>query len=88
VKRESDPSVVASPCISVCMIDPVTGLCGGCFRTLDEIAGWIDFSSAEKREVVAELSARRSTFGAAIEARMEEPMEQPLEQPMDDSAER
>jgi uncharacterized protein len=66
-----DSDTVASPCISVCVIDPVSGLCGGCFRTLDEIASWIDFSIAEKREVIAALSGRRSSFGDAIEARVE-----------------
>jgi predicted Fe-S protein YdhL (DUF1289 family) len=50
---------VASPCISVCAIDPRTGLCEGCFRTLDEIAGWIAFSTDEKRAVLAALPARR-----------------------------
>ena len=29
-----------SPCISVCRMDAVSGLCEGCFRTLDEIAAW------------------------------------------------
>ena len=33
-------SRVASPCISVCVMDPATGLCCGCLRTLDEIARW------------------------------------------------
>jgi predicted Fe-S protein YdhL (DUF1289 family) len=80
MSRGSSDAAVASPCTSVCIIDPVTGLCGGCFRTLDEIAGWIDFSAAEKRAVIATLAARRSDFGAAIEVRMEERM--------DDSAER
>ncbi len=50
---------VASPCISVCAIDPRTGLCAGCFRTLDEIAGWVGFTDDEKRAVVAALPARR-----------------------------
>ena len=31
---------VPSPCISVCRMDPASGLCEGCFRTLDEIAAW------------------------------------------------
>jgi predicted Fe-S protein YdhL (DUF1289 family) len=68
----ADSASVASPCTSVCIIDPVTGLCGGCFRTLEEISGWIDFSTAEKRTVIAALGARRSNFGAAIEARLED----------------
>lgn len=63
-------AAVQSPCTSVCVIDQVTGLCGGCFRTLDEIAGWIDFSAAQKRAVISSLQARRSQFGDAIEARM------------------
>ena len=50
---------VASPCISVCAIDPRTGFCAGCFRSLDEIAGWIAFTNDEKRAVLAALPARR-----------------------------
>ena len=72
MSRGADSASVASPCTSVCIIDQVTGLCGGCFRTLEEIAGWIDFSAAEKRKVIAALDARRSNFGAAIEARLED----------------
>jgi predicted Fe-S protein YdhL (DUF1289 family) len=70
--RDADSASVASPCTSVCIIDPVTALCGGCFRTLEEISGWIDFSATEKRTVIAALVARRSNFGAAIEARLED----------------
>jgi predicted Fe-S protein YdhL (DUF1289 family) len=55
---------VASPCISVCAIDPRTGLCEGCFRTLDEIAGWIAFSNDEKRAVLAALPERRRAAGS------------------------
>jgi predicted Fe-S protein YdhL (DUF1289 family) len=65
-------------------MDPITGLCGGCFRTLDEIAGWIDLSSAGKSDVIAALAGRRSIFGDAIEARLDAGKEQP----MDRSAER
>jgi predicted Fe-S protein YdhL (DUF1289 family) len=72
MSRGADSASVASPCTRVCIIDPVTGLCGGCFRTLEEISGWIDFSAAEKRTVIAALDARRSNFGAAIEARLED----------------
>ena len=40
---------VPSPCISVCRMDAVTGLCEGCFRTLDEIASWGMASDEERR---------------------------------------
>ncbi|HUN91380.1 MAG TPA: DUF1289 domain-containing protein, partial [Burkholderiaceae bacterium] len=38
------PAPVASPCVNVCHIEPGTGCCEGCLRTLDEIAGWISYS--------------------------------------------
>lgn len=54
---------VPSPCINVCTIDPGTGWCQGCYRSLDEIAGWPQYSSDEKRAVLACLPARRSMQG-------------------------
>jgi len=54
---------VASPCTSVCTIDQASGLCAGCFRTLDEIAGWIRLSEEEKRTVLAALPARSELVG-------------------------
>lgn len=47
-----------SPCILVCSIDMLTGYCFGCGRTRDEIAGWIGYSAAERRAVMAALPAR------------------------------
>lgn len=49
---------VASPCINVCRMNPDTGLCDGCLRTLAEIAAWSGMSADEKREVLASLAAR------------------------------
>jgi predicted Fe-S protein YdhL (DUF1289 family) len=50
---------VASPCINVCRMNPETALCEGCYRTLDEIAGWSGMSAEERRVVLARLPARR-----------------------------
>lgn len=52
-------SDVPSPCVNVCQMDPATGLCRGCLRTLEEIAGWLDFSVSEKRQVLESLDERR-----------------------------
>jgi len=41
-------------------MNEATGLCRGCYRTLDEIARWGTMSDAERSVVVAELPARRS----------------------------
>jgi len=51
---------VASPCISVCVMDRATGLCSGCLRTLDEIASWSALDDDARRAVVAKLPARRA----------------------------
>ena len=67
--RSADAAVVASPCTSVCTIDAATGLCAGCYRTLDEIAGWIDLPEQRKRTLLSTLATRRAQFGAAIAAR-------------------
>jgi len=41
-------------------MNPDTGLCEGCFRTLDEIAAWSAMSATEKRAVLAHLPSRRT----------------------------
>ena len=51
---------VPSPCNNVCRMNPATGLCEGCFRTLDEIAAWSAMSATEKRAVLAHLPSRRT----------------------------
>jgi hypothetical protein len=60
---------VASPCINLCVIDKPTGLCAGCFRTLDEIAAWIDLSAVGRRAVLDQLAGRQALHGAAIAQR-------------------
>jgi predicted Fe-S protein YdhL (DUF1289 family) len=42
-------------------MDPGTGLCRGCARTIEEIGGWMDFSATEKLAVLEKIEARRST---------------------------
>jgi hypothetical protein len=48
-----------SPCIKVCVIDPVSGLCQGCHRTLSEIAGWASISQSERQRIMNDLPVRR-----------------------------
>lgn len=52
---------VPSPCISVCVMDAASGLCQGCWRTLDEIAAWSAMTDGGKRAVWA-LIAQRATL--------------------------
>ncbi len=53
---------LASPCVGVCKMDPMTDLCRGCRRTLDEIAGWTAFSAAEKSAVLERLGTRQESL--------------------------
>jgi uncharacterized protein len=65
---KSDTQHVSSPCTSVCTIDPASGLCAGCYRTLAEIAGWIELGDDAKRALIAALPARRTRLGALMGA--------------------
>ncbi len=51
--------MIASPCNKVCVMDPATGYCRGCRRTLDEIARWGEMSDEERAEVLSRLADRR-----------------------------
>lgn len=47
-----------TPCIHVCSIDPASGFCTGCGRTLDEIGGWMSYTDSERTRLMALLPAR------------------------------
>ena len=51
----SDP---ISPCIGVCIIDPASGFCLGCARTIAEIAAWSRMDDGEKRRVWRAIELR------------------------------
>jgi predicted Fe-S protein YdhL (DUF1289 family) len=48
----------SSPCVKVCVVDPESGLCVGCGRTVAEIAMWGELDADEQRAVVAALARR------------------------------
>lgn len=50
--------IIESPCIRVCTVDARTGWCLGCWRTLDEISHWTQYSAARRRELMDELAER------------------------------
>ena len=50
---------VASPCIDICRMNPVRGLCEGCLRTREEIARWRSMDDAGRLEVLDRIEARR-----------------------------
>ena len=54
----SGPVTTLSPCTNVCRIDPRSGWCEGCRRTVDEITRWPLASEAERAAILAELPGR------------------------------
>ena len=47
-----------SPCTRICRIDPQTGQCVGCRRTLDEIMDWPLLSAEAKNALLGRLALR------------------------------
>jgi len=52
--------LIASPCNKVCVVDPEQRQCIGCWRTLEEIAGWPSMTEEEQRAVLTRLEERRA----------------------------
>lgn len=50
---------IPSPCENVCQMNPATGYCIGCLRTLDEIADWLEMTDEQKSELLARLEERK-----------------------------
>jgi predicted Fe-S protein YdhL (DUF1289 family) len=49
-----------SPCTGVCLVDPDSGLCEGCLRTLEEVAAWGSASVDRRREILIAIDGRRA----------------------------
>lgn len=61
-----------SPCIDICSLDPMDGLCTGCHRSIEEIMGWTRYTSVERLAIMAELpqraAQRKETIGETATA--------------------
>lgn len=61
--------VMASPCISVCRMTRFKGvtaeLCGGCFRTRDELLAWGNATDEAKKEVWQRIEHRMQALSEA-----------------------
>ncbi|MGD0189377.1 MAG: DUF1289 domain-containing protein [Rhizomicrobium sp.] len=53
--------MIQSPCIKVCVMDPQRNICGGCGRTLDEIARWGSMTGEERSAIMRSLGTRVSS---------------------------
>jgi predicted Fe-S protein YdhL (DUF1289 family) len=48
----------SSPCIKICVVDPVSGYCIGCGRTVAEISLWREMTATEQRRTLQALPDR------------------------------
>ncbi|MBM3548510.1 MAG: DUF1289 domain-containing protein [Alphaproteobacteria bacterium] len=55
------PASVPSPCIGLCILDPRTGFCKGCFRTIEEIGSWLSVDDDGRREILRLVFERRDS---------------------------
>lgn len=55
----TQPVDVESPCTRICALDPSTGYCTGCFRTLHEISYWVSYTPQERLRIMAFVETRR-----------------------------
>jgi uncharacterized protein len=66
----------STPCINVCVLDPLSALCIGCGRTGAEITAWSTMSEPERIAIMTELDQRltearsRDARGGRIAARV------------------
>lgn len=56
---------VPSPCVNVCRMSPVSGLCEGCWRTLTEIREWSRSDDAAKEAVWIQVEQRQLEAGVS-----------------------
>ncbi|HAZ62786.1 MAG TPA: DUF1289 domain-containing protein [Armatimonadetes bacterium] len=59
----SDAERPFSPCIQQCHFDTTTRRCSGCHRTMEEISGWVSFSSAQRERIWARIERLRAATG-------------------------
>ncbi len=47
-----------TPCVKICVVDPGSGLCIGCGRTVAEIAMWGELDAEARGSIMAGLEQR------------------------------
>ncbi len=48
-----------TPCVKICKISPITKLCDGCFRSIDEISRWSELTDSEKDDIMKVIEKYR-----------------------------
>lgn len=59
-RKTAAAGTVPSPCVGVCRMLPASGLCEGCWRSIDEIVAWGRASDDERLRIWAQIEARQA----------------------------
>jgi uncharacterized protein len=62
----SSLSVPATPCIKICVVDPLSGLCIGCGRTVAEISLWPEMNNAARVKIMSGLAERMAAARSRV----------------------
>lgn len=62
----SRPRRVASPCVSVCLLNE-SDVCVGCYRNADEITDWVTLDDSAREQVVERCRERMAAAGVLFE---------------------
>ncbi|BBK40258.1 hypothetical protein STVA_02780 [Allostella vacuolata] len=54
---------IPSPCVGICRLDPDSGLCQGCWRTIGEISAWPRMDAPARLALLDELAGRQRAQG-------------------------
>ncbi|CAG0973872.1 hypothetical protein MTYP_01381 [Methylophilaceae bacterium] len=54
------PEPILSPCIGVCAMNETTGLCEGCYRSMEEIRDWWEMAPEQRSAVMEKLEQRQN----------------------------
>ncbi|MDI4662829.1 DUF1289 domain-containing protein [Xanthobacter autotrophicus] len=65
-KTASETNAIATPCIKVCAVEPLSGLCLSCGRSLREIGAWTSFSHDMRAAIMATLPQRLARLKAQV----------------------
>jgi predicted Fe-S protein YdhL (DUF1289 family) len=55
-----DMGKIATPCKQICALDTKKQICKTCKRTEEEIAGWLDYTPAQRKAVMKRIKEKIS----------------------------
>lgn len=55
-----------TPCVRICKLDEESGLCQGCYRNLEEIEKWSEYTDEQKEQLMVAIDIRKELLCAEV----------------------